>query len=336
MATNKQATIRYHALDHCFSNQWKRFFIKDLIEACNQAIYEFSGIEDGVKRRQVFDDIAFMESEQGWSIPLDRLREGRRVYYRYSDRSFSIKNQGITLDEAKQLGETLTILTRFKGLPLFEWIEEIQIRLEDTFKLKGNKNISVGFEQNPYLKGINFFTDIFYAIQNEVVLNITYQSYKQEKPTEIIIHPWYLKQYNNRWFLFGFNDKLKKITNLALDRIVSFKNYDIEYIKNKEIDFEEYFEDVIGVTVSDDIPTEQVRINISNDLWSYIESKPIHGSQKIINKCTDYTIIELELKINYEFLALIFSHMDKIEIIGPESLRGKIKDITQSMTSKYI
>lgn len=61
MATNKHATIRYHALDRCFSNYGRKFFIEDLIIACNEAIYEFAGVEDGVKRRQVFDDITFME-----------------------------------------------------------------------------------------------------------------------------------------------------------------------------------------------------------------------------------------------------------------------------------
>ncbi|HDL01193.1 MAG TPA: WYL domain-containing protein, partial [candidate division Zixibacteria bacterium] len=101
MATNKHATIRYHALDRCFSNQGRKYFIDDLIEACNEAIYEFSGINDGVKKRQVYDDIRFMESEQGWSIPLERYKEGRKCYYRYSDKSFSIGNKGINPFEAE-------------------------------------------------------------------------------------------------------------------------------------------------------------------------------------------------------------------------------------------
>ena len=41
MATNKHATIRYHALDRCFSNYGRKFFIENLIYACNEAIYEF-------------------------------------------------------------------------------------------------------------------------------------------------------------------------------------------------------------------------------------------------------------------------------------------------------
>ncbi len=166
MATNKHATIRYHALDRCFSNPRKKFFIEDLISECNQAIFDFAGIENGVKRRQVFDDITFMKSEQGWSIPLESIKDGKRVYYRYSDKSFSIKNQGVNQAEAEQLKETLTILSRFKGLPRFDWIEEIQIRLEDTFKLKGNMQAVVGFEHNPYLKGLDYFAGILDAIQN--------------------------------------------------------------------------------------------------------------------------------------------------------------------------
>ncbi|MEA4936559.1 MAG: hypothetical protein VB102_07955 [Paludibacter sp.] len=93
MATNKHATIRYQALDKCFRNPGRRYYIDDLIDACNHAIYEFAGIEDGVKRRQVLDDIRYMESEQGWSISLEHIKDGKKVYYRHEDMSFSINNQ---------------------------------------------------------------------------------------------------------------------------------------------------------------------------------------------------------------------------------------------------
>lgn len=335
MATNKHATIRYHALDRCFSNYGRKFFIEDLIAACNEAIYEFSGIEDGVKRRQVYDDITFMESEQGWSIPLERIKDGKRVYYRYSDKSFSIKNQGINQAEAEQLKETLTILTRFKGMPQFEWIEEMQIRLEDTFKLKGHIQSSVGFEQNPFLKGLNHFTGIFNAIQNEVALKITYQGYRQESPTQVILHPWYLKQYNNRWFLFGLNEDYKSITNFALDRIIRFEEAYIKYVKNININFEEYFDDVVGVTVKKDSPIEKILIKVDKEVWPYIESKPLHGSQKVKNKSESEIIIELTLQVNHELLALLFSYMDAIEILEPISFRERFKSINETIFKKY-
>jgi predicted DNA-binding transcriptional regulator YafY len=335
MATNKHATIRYHALDRCFSNFGRRFFIEDLIEACNEAIYDFAGITDGIKRRQVFDDITFMESDQGWAIPLERIKDGRRVFYRYSDRSFSIKNKGLNQSEAEQLRDTLSILSRFKGLPHFEWVEEMQIRIEDTFKLKGNFQSSVGFEQNPFLKGLNHFTGIFNAIQHAVALKITYQGYRQESPTQVILHPWYLKQYNNRWFLFGLNEDYKTITNFALDRIIEFEESKIKFRKNEEVNFEEYFDDVIGVTVKRDSTVEKLLIMLSKEIWPYIESKPLHGSQKIKSRTETDILIELSVQINHELMALLFSYMDAIEVIEPESLRKRFKSLSETVFKKY-
>lgn len=336
MATNKHATIRYHALDRCFSNFGRRFFIEDLIDACNHAIYEFAGIEDGVKRRQVFDDITFMESEQGWSIPLERIKEGKRVYYRYSDKSFSIKNHGINQAEAEQLKETLTILTRFKGMPQFEWIEEMQIRLEDTFKLKGNTQTVVIFEQNPYLEGLSFFTQLFASIQHQRALLIEYKSFKQQLPVKFVFHPWFLKQYNNRWFLFGLNEKFHDISNLAIDRIISVNESRESYIPNTQIDIESYFEDVVGVTVKPETPIEKIQIKVDHLFWPYIKSKPIHGSQILRKNSESYVIIELNLQINHELIALLFSFMDAIEILEPPLLRQHFECIADSIMSKYI
>ena len=276
-----------------------------------------------------------MESEQGWSIPLERHKNGRKVYYRYSDKSFSIKNHGINQVEAEQMKEILTILTRFKGMPQFEWIEEMQIRLEDTFKLKGNIQSSVLFEQNPYLKGLNYFSEIFNAIQNEVCLTIIYQSYKQNKLLQVTIHPWYLKQYNNRWFLFGFNEEFNEITNCALDRIVGIEELNIKYRRKDNINFEEYFDDVVGVTVKNDAPVEKILIKISKEIWPYIESKPLHGSQKLVNKSDTIIAIELNVQINHELVSMLFSYMDAIEVVEPKSLRERFKSLSKNLYKKY-
>jgi predicted DNA-binding transcriptional regulator YafY len=337
MATNKHATIRYHTLDKCFSNFNRTYFIENLIEECNHALFDFSGIEDGVKRRQIFDDITFMESEQGWSIPLERYKEGKRVFYRYSDNKYSIKNYGINQNEAEQLKETLAIISRFKGLPKFEWIEEIQIRLEDSFRLKNNINSStVGFDHNPYLKGLEHFTGLFNSINNKVALKINYKAFNKDFAIQILLHPWYLKQYNNRWFLFGFNEKYNAISNFALDRIIDFEETNEIYIENKEVNFEEYFDDVVGVTVKGNESTEKILVKISKNLWPYIESKPLHGSQKINAILGNEIIIELSIEINYELISLLFSYIDSIEVVEPETLKAKFKLLSENIYKKYV
>jgi predicted DNA-binding transcriptional regulator YafY len=336
LATNKHATVRYHALDRCFNNFGRKFFIDNLIEACNEAILEISGIEDGVKRRQIFDDIAFMESEQGWSITLERLKDGKRVYYRYADKSFTIKNKGLNQQEAEQLNETMSILSRFKGLPQFEWVEEIQIRLRDTFHIKGHSGSTVGFAHNPYLKGLNYFTDLFNAIQNKQALRLTYKAFTQLEERKCTFHPWYLKQYNNRWFLLGYNTAFQAVSNFALDRIVHIEADPTSYFENEYIDFEAYFEDIVGVSVRRDGVTEKVVLKINDEVWPYIESKPIHGSQRVIAREEGQTIVGLEVQINHELVSLLFSYMDGVEIIEPELLRKEFRRRSEIIFQRYL
>lgn len=327
MATNKHAIIRYQALDKCFSNFGRRFYIDDLIEACNKAIYDFTGKIDGIKRRQLFEDIKFMESEAGYSISLEKLEDGKKKYYRYSDKNFSINKQPLSQTETGQLKDTIMMLNRFKGLPQFDWMEEVLARFEDTFKLKTHVSSVVGFEQNLYLRGIEHFTALFNAIINKQVLQIEYKASFKEL-CSYTFHPYFLKQYNNRWFLFGLNasNGEARIMNMAIDRIVSFDQTTAHFIENHEIDFAEYFDDVVGVTVPYHQEPQIILLSINRNRYNYIESKPLHASQtelKALSTDTD-VVVRLKLIPNYEFETLLLGFSDSIEILEPQSLKVAI------------
>jgi len=326
MATNKHATIRYQALDRCFRNPGRKYFIEDLIEACNDALADYYFKGDGIKRRQIFDDLNFMESERGYCAPIERLKDGKRVYYRYSDLKFSINSQPLNESEANQLKETLLLLARFKGMPQFEWIDEMLIRLESAFKLKGHDIKAVDFEQNLDLTGLPYFSDLFNAIIYKKSLNIIYKWFKQKEEVKYTISPYFLKQYNNRWFLFGFNTAINNISNLAIDRIIKINEANSKFIENSDFDFSEYFDDIIGVTLPVNESPQKIRIKIKKDLWPYIETKPLHMSQKIKERNDDYVIIELKLIINFELISLLFSHADGLTILEPASLAETIKN----------
>ena len=178
MPTNKNASIRYQALDKCFGRTNKKYFIEDLIEACNEALYEFNGMnkntgeKSSVKRRQIFDDIKYMESEAGWQIQLERLKEGKRTYYRYKDPNFSIKLQPLTQREAEQLGAAIQAISRYRNLPSYGWVEEIIATLENRFDIEDQKENVIGFEKNDRLIGIWNLTGILDATSSHQVLKI--------------------------------------------------------------------------------------------------------------------------------------------------------------------
>ena len=334
MSINKNAYLRYQVLDKCFSNRYRMFFIEDLLEEVNKALEEFNGVGSKVERRQLFDDIKFLESEAGFSIPLERIRQGKKVFYRYSEVDFSIQNKKISDDEIETINSALMVLLRFRGIPQFEWVNELFPKLQSAFQDKEPKEV-ISFDQNEYLVGLDNLPTLYKSITNKSTLNIEYQSFKESEPKLLIIHPYYLKQFNKRWFLFGLNHKDKLIYNLPLDRIKSISQSSEKYIENTTLDFKDYFEDIVGVSFTPNEKPIKIKLKINNEVTPYILTKPLHGSQKKLESKADGTIIEIEVIPNIELRQLILSYGDGMEVISPKSFRDQMKKVIDNMNRTY-
>lgn len=325
MATNKNAILRYKILDRCFRNPGKRYFIDDLIDECSNVLLEKHPESNGISRRQIFEDIAFMESNDGWAIELEKKRIGKKIYYRYKDSRYSINNMPLNEVEINNLKSAVEILSHYKGMPQFEWMEELIPKLQQGILSKHHQTTIIEFENNAFLKGIEHVGTFYNAIFYQKVLRIAYQPFGQVSPKHLNFHPYYLKQYNNRWFVYGYNPENDKYDwNLALDRVHDINETRLRYRKNRTIDWNDYFEDIIGVTKPQQGVVENIRLHFTAKTGRYIESKPLHGSQKstwLNNKILE---VDLQLMINYELERVILSYADAVTVVYPVSLRNSI------------
>lgn len=319
--------IRYQVLDRCLRNRYKRYYIEDLVAACNEALLEYSEKNEPVKVRQVYKDLNFMEEK--WSN-IARIPDGRRKYFQWEDPNFSISNQPLNDEEVDKLKETIFMLNRFKGMPQFEWMEELLSQLEDRFALKGQSKSVIGFEQNLDYTAVKHLSGLFNAIINNQSLKIVYQKFDGVQRIWYI-HPYYIKQYNNRWFLFGLNDERKLITNIPLDRIKAIENIGIPYIKS-DINVEEYFDDVVGVTIKE-APIETIVLKFAPERYPYVVSKPLHGTSKFPDP--DNGIVEIKVIPNRELESLILSFGNQVEVLSPPWFREKIAVVAKSMSDIY-
>lgn len=331
----KNALIRYRVLDRCFSNPVKKYFIEDLVNACDVALKEIEPESSGIKKRSIQNDIKHMESAEGWSAPIGRFEDGKRVFYRYTEKGFSIDNQPLNQAELEQVKAAMKLLSHFKGMPQFEWLNELSPKMESSLLMEKEAAPIISFDNNNYLKGINLLGELFHSIFYKKTLCITYKSFKSERENDFIVHPYYLKQYNNRWFLLGLSDSLSKIINLALDRIVKVEDEKKDYVENTQYDFNEYFEDVIGVTLIEGAVVEKIILRFLPQSKPYVISKPLHGSQKIISKEEDDLIISIEIIPNYELESLILSFGDFVEVVSPLVVRNKIVERHASALKNY-
>ena len=209
-------------------------------------------------------------------------------------------------------------------MPKFEWLENLSTRMKLNVMCHNNTSV-VGFDENPYIKGQEFFTPLFNAIVKHHCIEIIYQKFGSHQQEASTVSPYYLKEYNNRWFLLAQEVGQERITIFGLERIVSINKSNVPFIENTQYDFSEYFEDVIGVSFTNR-PPEKIVLWIDNTQAPYAETKPLHGSQRLIHKDEDGITIEIEVIVNYELERLILSYGEHIKVISPESLKNKIKE----------
>ncbi len=333
MPQTRLATLRYQALDRCFSDRTHCYYIEDLIEFVNQTLE--NNDQTPVSRRTVYNDIRDMESNHDWDVLFEEPGriDGRR-YYRYADPNYSIWKNDLDEHQLEQLKSLILMLQQFHGLPQFERVQEIIQQLEEKYKFKLPSPESViSFDTNEEAEGIELLSPLFDAIISRQPLQITYQPYGK-KAFKSIVHPYYIKQYNNRWFLLGYTTDgvYKNIVNMSFDRIKKISPSSVPYVKNTFCNFEEFFDDFVGVTKTD-AGLQTIVLRVTPTRLPYILSKPLHPSQR--NRRSSEGIIELKVIPNRELYQLLLSFGPDIEVLEPVEIRLKMEQYAKKMVEKY-
>jgi predicted DNA-binding transcriptional regulator YafY len=232
-------------------------------------------------------------------------------------------------------------LLKFKGLPQFTWINEIVAEIKTKLKLEmnGDHPEIMSFESNDDYEGLIHITDLFNAIINKRVLNIKYKPFSSPVAKELEFHPYYLKQFNSRWFVLGHNPVVTKYKyeNLALDRILKNGISESKKLyKDHEEDWQDYFSDFIGVSREKGKP-EQIKIVIvDEEQANYIRTKPIHQTQNQNFKKVEGGY-ETSIKVipNYELYKLLLSYGERIKVVSPENVREEMRRRILEMKNLY-
>ncbi len=325
MAQNKNALIRYKAIDKCLQNRYRQWSLEDLMNACSEALFEYEGKENPVSRRTTQLDIQLMRSEKlGYNAPIVVYN---KKYYRYEDDEYSITDIPLTETDINVLTETVSMLKQFKDFSLFSDVSDILQRLEDKiYAEKSHTRPVIYLDKNEDLKGLHFLDTLYQAIVKKVVLVITYRSFTSTVENKFNFTPFILKEFNNRWFLVGRKINARNISNLALDRIVAI-DYDFQASYTEEdFDAEAFYKDVVGITVNQGMPTQKIQLWIDCANAPYVLTKPLHPSQTQEKEHEDGSIeISLHLKRNNEFERLLLGFGEGIEILEPPELRRNIR-----------
>ncbi|AXG68313.1 WYL domain protein [Kordia sp. SMS9] len=335
MAINKNALIRYKTIDKCLQNHYRQWTLNDLIEACSDALHEYEGREVNVSRRTVQLDIQMMRSDKlGYNAPIVVYD---RKFYKYEEEEYSITDIPLTENDMNVLSETVEMLKQFKDFSLFSELGGIIQRLEDkVYSEKTHQSAIIHLDKNEGLKGLQHLDVLYQAILKKIVLRLTYRSFKARQASEVIFHPFILKEFNNRWFLVGVSGNKPKIMTLALDRIIHV-DYDLDIpYRNEQFDGDTYYKNTIGVTVLDQKHIQRIVLRIDRSNAPYVTTKPLHHTQEIISVHKNGSItVQLQVHINFELERLILGFGETIEVLEPRLLRKRIRKKLAAAASQY-
>lgn len=330
MAKVKSGAFREIIIDRCLHNR-RGYSIIEIMNQCNHGL-ECRCEPLITATNTIRNDIASIENR--WNVTIETIRIGRNVRYRYEDPNFSIFNCPLNEKEIEQLNNAVVVLKRFEGMPSFSWVEELNARLQSSFHL--HHTHIVGFDENKQLKGMEFFTPLFECISKKEVIELQYQSYKEDAAKTYIVHPYYLKEYNQRWFLLALNNEYKDVTIFPLDRIKGLTKTSGLFIENDKVNFDYYFKDIIGVSShKGDLPTTIV-LKVCAEQLPYMLTKPLHHTQVLNELLEDgNAIISIKVIPNFELIQQILSFGERVTVLEPKTLREEIKHRIENNVRNY-
>ncbi|MBQ3382206.1 MAG: WYL domain-containing protein [Bacteroidales bacterium] len=362
MPLTKHALLRIKVIDELLSNPYGSYTSESIRRKVN------SELSDGkrdmtlpeVTLRQIQMDIKDIQEIFGKTV-IRVPAGGHKYFLRYEDPSSPIFSKELTWDEREVLREALKVLGGFDGLDNLQSLDVLKKKLD--LEKNPEELPIIMFSKNDSLRmKEGLLGRLLYAISHKQSIKVTYKKSPDAPIQHILVYPYMLKQYLDRWYLLGkaFAGDLEAevdLYNLALDRIIEFEPLDQEKYpyKDTEIDIKKRFDESVGLTHFENADVEDILIAASKSAVPYIESKKLHCTQDAFDKdfqkkCrekypkfAEWKFYSLECRINYELISLLASYQDQIVVLEssgvfPSSglnLVEQMKTIASNMAKLY-
>lgn len=350
MPTNKNALTRIVLLDKLLADRYHAYSIQDMTNYLEQELPQY-GQKNGVTKRCVEKDIEYLEykfpilieferySVDAYSANYDKPYKKRCI--RYADPTFSIFKGKLTDEEKGLLITALSTIGSFDGLDNFGWLDDLNKRLglvEQQPIIQMSKNL---------IENRTLMAESFSVIKAQSVISLKYKLFNSSEINEVIISPYLLKEYNRRWYLIGAANDTGKILTFSLDRIISINTLPGYTYLTPPKDLSERFDDIIGITYYERAEVNQVIFWASDKATPYIETKPLHGSQKKFkgNRDSEFrekdntpiggSIFSIECIENYELIRELCSFGGELKVLSPQPIVDTIKNRIKSMSQIY-
>lgn len=240
------------------------------------------------------------------------------------------------------------------------WTEYFLRDTKDLLEIKERRSTQcIKADVNPDLHNLHLLPRLYEAIIRQEVLQFDYRNLKGQYYSDVVFHPQFLREFNDRWFLFGETDAFKSefeapFCNIAIDRITSTLTIVTSepYHKAPANRYTDYFANIIGVThldlnnpkhtdhISSRVYLARLRA-LNYNVYHLIQTKKMHSSQVVAKEFGsypdgEYGEFELHVELNYEFIGKVLSFGPGVQIVGESDLLQYFQEkVVRRMAKQY-
>ena len=334
MPSNKDAYVRYRAINRCLIDK-KYATLNDLIHYCEEA----TGIIP-LSSRTIEKDLQDMREDSGLGffapIKYDRANRG----YHYDEKGYSIDEIPLKNEEIQALNNALGLLFEYKGTGIFGEVEEAVEKLVSKVKIgmmrqEENLGAFMELERGHTSFGTDKLKACVGAIKEKWAIEVEYKKFNSDESKIHLVHPCYLKEYRNRWYLIGWHDKHQSFSIFALDRINNIEKKPTITYEPPPFDPAAYFKNVIGMSAPALSPQEVI-LRVNNRQIPFLFSQPIHSSLEMIEKGEKTSKVKLVVIVNYELKNFILGLLPDVVVEQPAELKSEMNGILKEALKGYL
>ncbi|MEA3447890.1 MAG: WYL domain-containing transcriptional regulator [Bacteroidota bacterium] len=331
MPKNKQALLRYQIIDACLSNRYHVSNAGNIAGywpciSLAERISEELGMP--VAARTIRKDISDLKNGVlGIPVP---IANKRGMGYHYTEKGFHLFNMRLNQHEAFHLSEAVHHIDHLMTHQYFRQLSGCLKKLNYTTIAEEDMVLSLQPYNNP--PAYTWLKKVVEAIESRQVMLMEYQPYSPPAQLKIEVHPYLIKEFNQRLYMLGWDNTRQEYFVFGLDRIKALKIIDKPWHSAPDGIKKSYFKDIVGVSLPRHFKVEKVKIEMHKNRLLYVLSKPLHQSQRFVSKNGEWGLLEFDLVVNRDLKQWILEKGKDARVIAPEHLKHEI--ITEIMTAQ--
>ena len=183
-------------------------------------------------------------------------------------------------------------------------------------------------------EGTQYLSLIVDAIRHRTQLQLTYHSFNRQEQYELMLSPYCLKVFKQRWYVAGCPSTHPNETRIyALDRVQMMRPTEHTFIYPKKFDAKTFFAPYYGV-FRNATPTKVI-IEANPQSTQFLRLLPLHDSQKELRQFHGNTFFEYYIAPTLDFIQELRTHGTDIRVREPEELVKIFRDEAQKAYEMY-